>query len=84
MLTKPKLPFDLSAREWLNYCLEFRTEAGFIAVFEETWQRIGGQKSHMGAAYEATEQFYEELFGQRKYKDREVLYSARSRFYARQ
>ncbi|ADB41300.1 hypothetical protein [Spirosoma linguale] len=81
-LIKPQLPFDESAREWVDFCLDFKTVAGFVTVFEQTWkQEFNSVEKFKGAAYEKTETLYNDLFGQRRYNDREVFYSARSRHY---
>ncbi|ADB39298.1 hypothetical protein [Spirosoma linguale] len=81
-LDHPKSPFDASAREWVDFCLDFQTVAGFIAVFEQTWkEEFSSLEKHKGASYEKVEKLYSHLFGQRRYNDREVFYSARSRHY---
>ncbi|UFH55509.1 hypothetical protein [Spirosoma sp. KNUC1025] len=85
MLSTPQLPFTATAREWVDFCLSLQTEAGFIALFEAKWNELGGQKKHMVTAYEAAEQLYESLLGRgRRYKNRDVFFSARWRFYSKQ
>lgn len=83
MLVVPALPLESSAKEILDFCLTFRTVAGFIEVFEQYWQdEFNSVEQFKGVAYEKTEILHNHLFGRRKYKDREVFYSARSRYYA--
>lgn len=83
MLTKPKLPLETSAKELVEFCIAFRTVAGFVAVFEQTWEEeFNSVEKLKGSAYEKTEALYSQLFGARRYADREVFYSARCRFYA--
>ncbi|MVM34403.1 hypothetical protein GO755_30505 [Spirosoma sp. HMF4905] len=85
MICIPILPLDTTARELVDFCLSFQTVAGFIQVFEEKWQQLGGEKQYMGAAYESTEQLYTSLLNRgRRFKDREVFYSARSRHYSQE
>jgi hypothetical protein len=82
MLALPVLPLDTSAQALVEFCLYIRTVEGFVAVFEQKLTDLGGKEKHKGAAYEATEQLHSQLFsGQRKFKDKEVFYNARSRFY---
>lgn len=84
MIAIPVLPLETSAKELVDFCLSFRTVQGFIEVFEQKWQEFDCAENLMGAAYEATEMLYNQLFGQRRYKDREVFYSARCRHYSRE
>ena len=82
MLAVPVLPLDTNAKALVDFCLYIRSVEGFVAVFEQKLEELGGKEKHKGAAYEATEQLHSQLFsGQRKFKDREVFYNARSRFY---
>jgi hypothetical protein len=81
MLAVPVLPLDTNTKALVDFCLYIRTVEGFIALFEQKLIDLGGKKKVMGAAYESTEQMYGQLFsGQRRFKDRETFYSARSRF----
>lgn len=83
MISVPVFPLSTSAKEVLDFCLTFQKLAGFIEVFEQKWRDLGGQVDQMGAAYEATEMVHNQLFGHRRYKDREVFYNARSRHYSK-
>lgn len=91
----PPLPLNTSARELVEFCLLFRTPAGFIGVYEEKLAYLSRgkrrnkrrlplkvkQETLERAAYEQTEQLYYDLFTARRYADCEVFQKAKSRFY---
>lgn len=78
----PDLPLTASVKEVLDFCLTFRTFEGFVAVYEEKQQELGKKYRHdglSGAAYEATEILHKNVFGHRRYDDREVFWNALAR-----
>jgi hypothetical protein len=72
----PTLPLSAEAKSWIDFCVDFQTLEGFIGVYEQKLselkpiRRSDGTKS---AAYEATEQLYQQLFGHRRYMDVEIF-----------
>ena len=84
----PPLPLNTETRDLVDFCLSFRTVAGFIAVYDEQYSLIQARsrkkRGLKAAAYEATEQLYGQYLNiGRRFADKENFFNERSRFLRR-
>ncbi len=82
--TLPALPLPKQAQELVDFCLHFRTVAGFCEQFDRNYATIKhtSQKKRglRTAAYDLTEQQYQQLFNSgRRYNDRDTFFVAYAR-----
>ncbi|MBD2705605.1 hypothetical protein IC229_33665 [Spirosoma sp. BT702] len=79
----PTLPLDTTTLEVVSFVLRFNTKTGFFEVYEQKLSELWpvGRSKKRGVktkAYEATESLHLQIFGHRRYADKEVFFNAYS------
>ena len=90
MLKLPDLPLTNPVRELVDFCLDFQTTGGFIAVYETKLAELNfinptKKRGLKTAAYEATEQLYCQVLNRgRRFVDAENFFNAQDQYKRRQ